>query len=41
MHKTMWTVLYANGNKAYFHNEEYARGEAALYGIGLVPPLYR
>lgn len=36
-----WTVMYANGHRAYFKSEETARAEAALYGIGLSAPLYR
>lgn len=41
MHKTLWTVVYPNGNKAYFHTREAARAEAVLHGISLIPPLYR
>lgn len=41
IHETHWTVLYANGNKAYFSGEEEARAHAYLYGIGLTAPIYR
>ena len=40
-HKTKWTVIYPNGHRAHFADEESARHEAYMYGIGLVPPLYR
>ncbi len=36
-----WCVLYANGARRYFISEENARHEAVMYGIGLIPPLYR
>ena len=41
MHKTLWTVTYPNGKKAYFHTLEAARAEAVQHGISLIPPLYR
>ena len=40
-HHTHWTVLYASGYKRHFADEESARAEAVLYGIGLTAPLYR
>jgi hypothetical protein len=40
-HHTHWTVLDANGSKRHFKDEETARAEAVLYGIGLTAPLYR
>jgi hypothetical protein len=39
-HHTHWTVLYSNGFKRYFENEEAARAEAVLHGIGLTAPIY-
>ena len=36
-----WTVLYLNGNKAYFKSEEEARHDAYINGIGLTAPLYQ
>ena len=41
MHKLHWTVIYAGGARRYFKTEEAARAEAYLYGIGIIPPLYR
>lgn len=35
-----WTVIYLGGAKRYFKNEENARTEALMYGIGLIGPLY-
>lgn len=39
-HQKKWTVLYANGQCAYFDSEEAARHEAYMFGIGLRAPLY-
>jgi hypothetical protein len=40
-HFDHWTVQYPNGHKEYFKDEEDARYMAFMYGIGIVPPLYR
>jgi hypothetical protein len=40
-HLDHWTVQYPNGHKEYFKDEEEARYIAFMYGIGIVPPLYR